>query len=163
MNASGNFIDYNKIVTGLAAILPSSSVPDYVSMKNYAHLTVIINVHNVTTVTGSAITLKQATTVAAGGEKALAFTKMWANLDVVAGEDFTEVAVVSNTFTTDATNSKDLLYVIEVPASTLDIAGGFDCVRAGTANAVAATVNVLYILSRGKFIAGPNHAPSITD
>lgn len=152
MNPNALLIEQAKIVTGLAAIVPSTSVPDYVSMKYYSKLTVIISVKNATTVTGSAITLKQATAVAGTGEKALSFTKMYANIDAGAADALTETAVVSDTFTTNATNSKDLLYVIEVDASALDVAGGFDCVRAGTANATAATVTVLYILWPGRYM-----------
>jgi len=48
---------------------------DYVSMKNYKHCTINISI-GVTTGT-CAITLKQATAVAATGAKALAFTKYW--------------------------------------------------------------------------------------
>jgi len=48
---------------------------DYVSMKNYNHLTIVIMC---TTATGTAVvTLKQASAVAGTGEKALAFTKQW--------------------------------------------------------------------------------------
>ena len=58
-------IDKVKFVEGLAPQTPSSSTPDYVSLKHYKHLTIVIQAKNATTVTGSAITLKQATDVAA--------------------------------------------------------------------------------------------------
>ena len=61
---SKRLVDGSKLVAGLCPILPSTSTPDYVSMKDYGHLTAIILVDNATTVTGSAITLKQATAVA---------------------------------------------------------------------------------------------------
>jgi hypothetical protein len=138
--------EFAKLVTGLDSIVPSSSTPDYVSLKNFSRLCVVILVKNATTVTGSAITLKQAKTVAGGSEKELAFSRMWANIDTGAGDTLTETTVVSNTFTTDATNSKNLMYLINVDEHNLDINNGFDCVRLGTANATAATVTVLYIL-----------------
>lgn len=139
-------VEQAKIVTGLAPLVPSSTTPDRVSMKGYYRLTVIILVTNATTVTGSAITLKQSTTVAGGSEKPLAFTTVYANIDTAADDALTATAVTSNTFTTDTTNSKNLLYVIEVNQDMLDVANGFDCVRVGTANATAATVGVIYIL-----------------
>lgn len=140
-----------KPVTGLDSIVPSSSTPDYVSLKDYAHVTAIILVKNATAVTGSAITLKQATAVAGTGEKALGFTKAWRNIDTAAADALAEFAVTSDTFTTDATNSKNLMYVIEVDAAELDVDGGFDCFRVGTGNATAATVTVLYILSSPRY------------
>lgn len=144
-------IEHFKSVTGLAPIVPSSSTPRRVSLKDYNHLTVIITVRNATTVTGSAITLHQATTVAGAGEKALAFASVWQNLDTTATDDLTQTAVVSNTFTTLATNSAQAKYVLEVDASDLDINNGFDVVRVGTGNATAATLSVEYLLSGPRY------------
>jgi hypothetical protein len=155
------FLDRYDIVEGLKPMTPSSSTPDYVSLKNYEKCTVVIHVANATTVTGSAITIKQATAVAGTGEKALAFTTMKANIDCAASATWVVTAVVSNTFTTDATNSKNLMYVIEVDPSSLDIAGGFDCFRAGTGNATAAVLDVVYILE--KKYPGTVQTAAITD
>lgn len=146
MNYNALFVEQAKIVEGLFAVVPSSSTPDYVSLKGYSKCTVIISVKNATTVTGSAITMLQATAVAGTGEKAVSFSRAWRNIDTGAADTLAEFAVTSNTFTTDATNSKNLMYVMEVRSDDLDVANGFDCVRAGTANATAATVHVTYIL-----------------
>ena len=151
MKNSGLLVEMFKLVTGIAPIVPSTTTPDYVSLKNYQHFTAIITVKNATTVTGSAITLKQATAVAGTGEKALAFTSMWGNVDTGASDTLVKTAVTSNTFTTDDTNSKDLKYVVEVDASQLDVAGGFDCIRVGTDDATAATLNVEYLLSNARY------------
>jgi hypothetical protein len=105
-------------------------------------------------VTGSTITLKQATAIAGTGEKALSFTRMLSNIDYAAAQVMAETAVVSNTFTTDTTNSKNLRYIIEVNAEDLDMAGGFDCVRLdGTGHAATASrgVCVTYILLGARF------------
>lgn len=111
----------------------------YVSLKNFRRMQVIIDVANGTTVTGSAVTLKQASAVAGTGEKALAFTRMLANIDTGAAQTMVETAVSSNTFTTDATNSKNLRYVLEIDSEDLDNANGFDCVRVdGTGHAATA-------------------------
>lgn len=140
-----------KIVTGLAPITPSTSTPDYVSLKDYRHLTIIINVDNGNTVTGSAITLKQATAVDGTGEDVLAFTKAWRNIDTDAGDTLTEFAVSSNTFTTDSTNAKNLQYVIELDADELNTNSGFDCVRLGTGNGANMVLSAVYILSQPRY------------
>lgn len=121
----------------------------YVSMKNFRRVTVLIDILNGTTVTGTTVTLKQATAVAGTGEKALAFTRMLANIDVGAGNapsNYTETAVSSNTFTTDTTNSKRLRYIIEVDAEELDSANNFDCFRVDCTGAANSTGTVGYIL-----------------
>jgi hypothetical protein len=148
---SKTLVQTAKLVTGLDSVVPSTSTPDYVSLKDYAHFTAVILVKNATTVTGSAITLKQATAVAGTSEKALSFTKMWANLDTAASDALVETAVTSDTFTTLTTNSKNQMYVIEVDAAQLDVSNGFDCIRVGTADATAATVTVLYVLSSPRY------------
>jgi hypothetical protein len=144
-------VETTKIVQALAGSVPSSTTPDYVSLKDYSHVTAIINVDNATTVTGSAITLHQATAVAGTSEKALAFSKVWANVDTSASDALVETAVVSSTFTPPTTNNLNTQYVIEVDVSDLDINNGFDCLRVGTANAVAQSVSVTYILSGARY------------
>lgn len=143
-------------VQAAADLLLTTTVGDtkYVSLKNYRKLQIVIDIANGTSVTGSTITLKQATTVAGAGEKALAFTRMLSNIDYAAGQVMAETAVAANTFTTDATNSKNLRYIIEVNAEDLDMANGFDCVRLdGTGHAATASrgVCVTYILLGARF------------
>jgi hypothetical protein len=151
ISTNGLMVEQCKIVQGLAPITPSSSVPDYVSLKNYQRMTVLIEIDNGATVTGTAITLKQAQAVANTGEKALAFDKMWANLNTAATDTLVETAVTSNTFTSLTTDNLNLMYVIEVDPATLDVANGFDCVRVGTANGVNCVTSVVYILWPAKY------------
>lgn len=143
-------------VVAAAGLLLTSTLGDttYVSMKGYQRCQIIISIADGTTVTGSTITLKQATAVAGTGEKALAFTRMLANTDYAASKTMTETAVTSNTFTTQTTNSKDSLYIIDVDASDLDVANGFDCLRVdGTGHAATASrgVVVLYNLYGARY------------
>jgi hypothetical protein len=151
-----------KIVWGMGPKVPSSTVPDYVSLKGYSRCCIIITGLNTTTVTGSAITLKQATAVANTGEAALAFDKMFANLDVTATDTLVETAVSSNTFTTDATNSINFMYVIDVRPEMLDLANNYDCIRLGTGNATNATLSATYILYPAKY-AKATPPTAITD
>lgn len=142
-------IDNFKFVTGCApaALATTAGDGDYISMREYARLTIVISVLNATTVTGGAVTLKQATDVAGTSEKALGFSTMWANTDCAASDTLVSTAVTSDTFTTSTTNSKILMYIIEVSARDLDIANGFDCVRIDVASMASAVGNVIYILS----------------
>lgn len=133
-------------VQAAIGVLLTSTLGDckYVSLKGYQRVRITVDILNGSTVTGSTITLKQATAVAGTGEKALAFTRMLANIDVAASQAMTETAVTSNTFTTDTTNAKLLRYVIDVLASDLDVDGGFDCIRldgTGAVNHLACCVN----------------------
>jgi hypothetical protein len=151
MSQTANLSEQADFVTGLAPITPSTSTPDYVSLKGYSRCTVVIMADNAATVTPSAITLLQAQAVAGTGEKALAFDKVYANIDTAAASPKTETAVVSNTFNTTAVDNKNALYTIEVKDTDLDINNGFDCIRVGTANAVNTVLSVLYILWPAKY------------
>jgi hypothetical protein len=164
MFRNAQLADLAKLVTGLAPITPSTTTPDYVSMKNYARCAIIILVDNATTVTGSAITLKQSTNVAnsLSDEKAVAFTSVLANIDTAAGDTLAATAVTSNTFTTLTTNNKNCLYVIDVEASMLDVTNGFDCLRVGTADAANTVLSVLYVLYPARY-ASPIAVSAITD
>lgn len=155
-------VDMVKPVLGLAAVVPSTSTPDYVSLKGFKRCQIQVWVKNATTVTGSAITVKQATAVAGTGEKAVSFTTAYRNIDLAAADTLTAFTVSSDTFTTDSTNSKNLLYVIEIKDTDLDINGGFDCIRAGTGDATAATVHVVYNLYPMKY-GYPSSISAITD
>lgn len=152
---SAQFHERNKVVLmspGIAAHATTAGDCGYVSMKGYDSLSIYMFVDNATTVTGCAVTLKQATAVAGTGEKALAFTKMWALTDtsvassVITGETLTETAVTSNTFTTGTTDNKNMVYCMEIKASDLDMANGFDCVRLDgllQANSVSCVIGIL--------------------
>jgi hypothetical protein len=143
-----------KIVTGLAPVTPSSTVPAYVSLLNYRKLTAVISVKNGATVTGSDITLKQAKDALGTGEKALAFTTVWANTDTGASDTLVETAVTLNTFTTATTDNKSLLYVIEVDVTALDLDNGFSFVRVGTGNAINTVLGVTYIQHESPYQTG---------
>lgn len=116
---------------------------DYVSMKGYNHLTIIL--HFGVVGTGTALTLKQAKDVAATGEKALAFKKVYIN-EGLTTDTLTETAVTSDSYTVASTNSN--LYVVEIDSSELDVDNDFDCVRFDLAAGAGTTLlSALCILS----------------
>lgn len=119
-----------KTIVAAQGLLLTSTLGDtkYVSLKEYSRLQIIISIADGTTVTGTAVTLKQATAVAGTNEKALGFTRMLSSVDYPT-DALAETAVTNNTFTTQTVNSKDSVYVIDVDASSLDTANNFDCVR----------------------------------
>jgi hypothetical protein len=162
MNA--RLIDNVKTVMGCppAALTSTAGDGDYVSLKNFSKLRIAISVLNGTSVTGGTVTLKQATAVAGTNEKPLAFSKMLANTDCAAGDTPTETAVISNTFTTGTTNSKQLLYVIEVDASDLDASNGFNCVRVDITGMTNAVGSVIYDLYGSRYYS-PIALPATTD
>ena len=147
---------------GLVAGATTGGDCDYVSLKGYSGATIVIMVDNATTVTGGDVTLKQATAVAGTSEKALAFSSYLANTDVGAADTLTLTTATSNTFTTDTTDAKNQLFVIEVDAASLDIANGFDCIRVDVASMANAVEGVLYIL-HGARHASPIAVSAITD
>lgn len=143
-------------VVAAAGLLLTSTLGDtaYVSLKNYAGCLVVISIADGTTVTGSTVTLQQAKAIAGTSEKPLGFTRMLANTDYAASKAMVETAVTNNTFTTQTTNSKDSLYLIDVKAADLDVANGFDCIRVdGTGHAATASrgVVVMYLLYGARY------------
>lgn len=161
LSPNARLVEQAKIVQGLSPITPSSSTPDQVSLKNYHRMTVVISVNNATSVTGSAIALQQRTSVG-GTPKALAFARMWANADISAGDTLTETTVVSDTFTTLATDNADAVYVIEITPDMLDIENEYDVVNVTTGDAANTVLSVVYLLWPAKF-AGATPPTAVTD
>lgn len=135
-----------KSIHALAAQVPSSAVLPWISLKYYERATIYIAVHNATTVTGSAVTLSQATDTAGSDSKALAFANMYANEDTANQDYQTLTTVASNTFTTDSTNDAELLYQIEIDADDLDTANDFNALKVNIGDATAATISVIVVL-----------------
>lgn len=145
----GRLVEQTKIIAARAPIdcTGAAMTDKYVSLKDYNHLTIIIKTG--TWAGGnSAVTLKQATAVAGTGTKALAFSYMWT--DSTTAGTLVKTAVTSNTFNV---GTAARVYVIEVDASSLDVANDFDCVSLALASpgANADLVDATYILSEPRF------------
>lgn len=107
-----------------------------------------------------AVTIKQATSAAAAGEKAVSFTEYWQGtaltVDVLA-----RTAVVSDTFNLAAT--ANLFTVVEWGAPDLDINGGFNWTRINiaTPGSNADLIAVLYVVGKGAWMGKPSTMPTI--
>jgi hypothetical protein len=117
----------------------------YVSMKDYGKLTILIET-GAWAAGSSAISLLQATDVAATSAHALGFKWVW--LGTAVSGLLTKTAVVSNTFLVDTALS---VWAIEIDASDLD--ADHDCVTlvCATPGANADFYAVQYILSEPRF------------
>jgi hypothetical protein len=150
--AATRFLESNKIVIGAVPIDTTGAAVsgDYVSLKNYEHLTIVI-VQGAWAAGTPAVTLKQAVDVAGTSEKALSFTKYWSGVALTQDLLTGPVAVVSDTFNLTATAST--FTIIEVDSSALDVDNNFDCVRLGIASpgANADLICVVYILSFARY------------
>lgn len=108
-----------------------------VSLKNAhkAYLIAHITQGNAATIL---LTPQQCTTVAGGGAKAINATRVWANLDTSVSDALAQAADAAN-YTTDAA-VKNKIVVFEIEPASLDVAGGFDCVRLTTGASNAANI-----------------------
>jgi hypothetical protein len=139
-----------KIVEALAPQVAGALTGDYINMDKANKVLVLVDIQQANAAT-SAITLWQATTVAAAGDKVLANA---VPIFLVA-DAATSDAWVRQTddvgFTTSAGTTHKMI-AFEVKASDLDVAGGFKClaVKIGASN-VANIVAAQYICGMLRF------------
>lgn len=119
-----------------AAIIPidlsaGANNGDWVSMKNYDTLDVIVFKAAGTAGDDPVITLKQASDVAGTGAKALNFTRVDAKVGVqTATGTFTKnTQAAGNTYTDLVSAESQGVFVIHIEGQDLDRANGFDCVQ----------------------------------
>ena len=135
---------------------------DWVSMKHYRHLAIILFKGAGVAGEDPTITLEQATAVAGTSAKALAaitavYIKQGADLFAIG--TFTKVTqVAAATYTNLTLAEEQAIIVIELNAEDLDVEGGFDCVRARVADVGNSSQigGLLYLLS------GPRYAPPLS-
>jgi hypothetical protein len=153
-------IDQYIIETLLSPQTPSTSTSPWIDMAKFHRASILICFNNSTTVTGSAITLSQATSSAGAGSKALAFNLNWSyTWTSTQIDNFTQNTVSSNTFTTNAVNSTQGLYVIEVLDTDLDLTNNFNWLQVALATGAATTVcaiGLLYPRYGGNYATNPS-------
>ena len=128
-----------QIVAGFVPVaLTSAQTGDVVSMKNYRRVGVLFFKGIGTAGQDPTITLLQGTDVAFGTNKALNFTTIWVKQDPTSLGDvaqWTKVTQSAGNTYTDATSAEQAaLWWVEFQQSDLDIANGYDCVRASIAD-----------------------------
>jgi len=121
---------------------------DYVSLAKYHMAYVVFHCDqgNAATI---AVTIEQATAVAGTGSKVITVAvPIWANQDLAAADAFARQTDAVN-FTTSAAVKRKMV-VFQIDPSTLDVAGGFDCitVKTGASNVANLTCAQYYLLSR---------------
>lgn len=140
----------------------TSIAGDYVSLKNYAGVTIIIMLDVTSGTDDGAVTLTQATAVDGVTNKALGFDYMWRNLDTETADALTKTAVVSDTFNAGGV-TKSCLYVIEVKAEDLDVDNGYDCLRVNLATVTNGNSAILYLLHTPRYISEDGGKSAIVD
>ena len=155
-------IDECQIVSGFLPVdtQAAANLGDVVSLKNYNRLTVIFFKATGVANDDPVLTFEQGTDVAFGTNKALAkIVEYWKKegADLTAIGQFTRVTqAAAGTVTLCATAAESQgLYIFEIDAADLDVAGGFDCIRVTVPDTGAAGAQLgclLYLLS------GPRHA-----
>jgi len=131
---------------------------DWISMKNYNHLTYIISRNAGTGTDNLVVTFDQATDVAGTGTKTLNITEYFAKLGTQTGVGtFTRVTQSAADGFTSTNPTTASLYVIEIDRAQLDVDDGFDCVSlaiADTGSAGAQLISVIAVLSEPRYPGG---------
>jgi hypothetical protein len=156
----------------VAAIIPVDSQAganngDWVSMKNFDRLSIII--YKAAGVAGDdpVITVKQATDVSGAAAKALNFTRVDSKVGVQTGIGpfTTNTQAAGNTYTDLVSAEAQGLFVIEFKSEDLDVNNGFDCVQVSvpdTGAGGAQLLTALYLL-RGARYQGAGLPSAIID
>jgi len=149
-----------QIVSGFIPVdmQTAANTGDYVSLKNYNHVAVVLFKAVGTAGDDPTLTIVQATDVtnSLSDAKALNFTTVWTEQATVltATGTFTKnTQTAANTYT-EATSAEDAaIWMVEFDAQDLDLANDFDCIMAsvGDVGSNAQLGCLLYILSEPRY------------
>lgn len=139
---------------------------DYVHLADYNHVAVIFVSGVGTNGDDPTLTIQQATDVSGTSVKALNFTTIYkkqaaTNLSSTAA--FTKVTqAAGNTYTNTDAAEQSAMWIVEFDASDLDVANGFDCLRATVADigTNAQPGYLLYVLSEPRYNAQAANMPT---
>lgn len=145
-----NLIEKVKIVEAIAPQAGAAITGDYVSLKHYGHVTVLVHIAQ-GHADPVAITIEQATVVAGTDSKVITNA---VPIYLVA-DAATSDAWVRQTDDVDYTTSATLkhkMVAFEIDAASLDVANGFDCITVKTAASNALNLTeATYILSDPRY------------
>lgn len=158
----GQVIRSQKPVVGVPPQAVTSLNSAYINLKNYAGVSIILQV-NITTGTASgAVTLTQARDVSGSGAKSLSFKTVWVNGDTAASDTLAKATVTGDTFNAGGA-TKSFLYVIEVKAEDLDVDNGYSCLRISVATIASANGSVMFILHTPRYISEDGGASAVVN
>lgn len=155
-----NFLGSHDIVSCFVPVdtQGGANTGDWVSLKNYSSVVFVLFKDNGVANDDPVLTFEQATDVAGTGHKALNVTRhlQKQGLLLSAVGTWTEVTQAAGTsITLNATSAEhEGIYVVEVDASELDLANGFDCVQLSVADTGAAGAQLgcaFYILCGARY------------
>lgn len=134
LSPNARFVEQANIVSGFIPVdlQTGSKDGDYVSLKNYERCTIVFFKEVGTAGDDPTITLQQAQDVAGTAVKDLTFTDIHTkNGTQTTTGLFTHVTQAAAATYTDATTAEvAALWVIDIKAEDLDVANGFDTLRA---------------------------------
>ena len=111
---------------------------DYISLQNVDRVMVVFTSGVGTAGDDPTLTIQQATTNAGGNVKALTFTSIFrkqAATSLAAVTEWTETTQsAANTYTNATAAEQSIIWVVEFAAEDLDVANGFDHIRATVAD-----------------------------
>ena len=167
MNPNVSLLEQIQIVSGFApANLTTARTGDVVSLKNYRRCLVLFHKAIGTANDDPTLTIEQGTDVAFGTNKALNFTTLYVKQDPTTLADVGQWTKVTqsaaNTYTDTTSAERQCLWAVEFMAEDLDIANGYDCIRAKISDVGtnAQYGDILYILGDPVQIAPPASMPS---
>lgn len=140
---------------------------DYVSLKLYHHVAIVMIKAAGASGEDPTLTIQQATSVAGGSVKALDFTdiyvKQGASLQAIG--TFTKTTqAAANTYTSATAGEAQAIWVVEFDTDELDVDNSFDCIRATVADVgdTEQLATILYILTEPRY-AQTTPASAIVD
>lgn len=137
----------------------SGPTSDWVSMKYYGRCMILYTAAVGTAGGDTTLTFSQATDVSGTAVKALNISspaRVKSAVDITGVGTFTDVATSGNTFTDDTSGESQLVWLFDIKAEDLDIAGGFDCIRVAANDHSSAKIGtVQYILYDAKYVEDP--------
>lgn len=153
MNPNMSILEASQIVWGFGPIdIGSNRTGDVVSLKNYRRCLVLLVKGLGPAGDDPTLTIEQGTDVAFGTNKPLTFTTVYVKEDLTQLSDvgqWTKVTqAAAGTYTHGDAAESVAMWAVDFKAEDLDIANGYDCIRASVADAGTATqlAVVLYVL-----------------
>lgn len=167
MHPNLSILEQLQIVGGFVPLaLGTARTADVVSLKNYRRCVVVFVKGIGPNGDDPTITILQGTDVAFGTSKALTFTTIYKKEDLTNISDvgqWTKVTqAAANTYTHTDAAEQQLIWAIEFKAEDLDVANGYDCIRASI-NDVGTTTSlgcILYLMGDPVQLDAPENMKS---